>query len=222
MSGTTPPVAVALLGAESTGKTALAQALAHALRGAGQRVALVSEALRDWCESQGRPPRAGEQRGIAEEQARRVDAVQDADIVIADTTPLMTAVYSDHLFQDRSLYPFALQHQRRYAATLLTGLDLPWLADGVRDGPHTRGEIDGLVRAALGHPALAGLDWRVVYGQGDHRLASALAALGPIAANAAPMLAPAITASWRCLNCDDAGCEHRLFTRLKQPGGSTY
>lgn len=219
MSSATPPVAVALLGAESTGKTALAQALAHALRGAGQRVALVPEALRDWCESHGRTPRADEQRGIAEEQARRVHAVQDADIVIADTTPLMTAVYSDHLFQDRSLYPFALRHQRHYAVTLLTGLDLPWIADGVRDGPHTRDEIDGLVRASLGS---ASIDWRVVYGRGDQRLASALAALGPVAAEAVPALPPAITASWRCLNCDDAGCEHRLFSRLKQPGRSVY
>jgi hypothetical protein len=31
---------------------------------------------------------------------------------VADTTPLMTAIYSDMLFDDTSLYPFALEHQR--------------------------------------------------------------------------------------------------------------
>jgi hypothetical protein len=31
---------------------------------------------------------------------------------VADTTPLMIAIYSDMLFDDKSLYDFALQHQR--------------------------------------------------------------------------------------------------------------
>lgn len=207
------PVAIALLGAESTGKTTLANALVQALRGVGQKVVLVPEYLREWCDLEGRVPRADEQVHIAHEQARRVDAVQDADIVIADTAPVLTAVYSDKLFGDLSLYPFALEHQRRYAATLLTGLDLPWVADGLqRDGPHLRSTIDAGVRAALADAALA---WRVVYGGGDNRLASALCALGPLAFGAAPPLSQAATARWQCLNCDDAECEHRLFSRLK-------
>jgi len=207
------PVAIALLGAESTGKTTLADALARALRDVGKRVVLVPEYLREWCHRAGRVPHADEQLHIAQEQARRVDAVHDADIVIADTTPLLTAVYSDRLFGDRSLYPFALEHQSRYAATLLTGLDLPWVADGLqRDGPHLRSTIDAGVRTALSD---AGLGWRVVYGSGDNRLASALSALGPLSYGAAPPLPKTATARWQCLNCDDAECEHRLFSRLK-------
>ena len=207
------PVAIALLGAESTGKTTLANALAQSLRTVGRRTVLVPEFLREWCDREGRVPRADEQAAIAAEQARRVDAVQDADVVIADTTPLLTAVYSDRLFGDTSLYPFALEHQRRYVATLLTGLDLPWVADGLqRDGPHLRSTIDAGVRTAL---AGAGLGWRVVYGSGDHRLASALSGLGAWSYGAAPPLSKAATARWQCLNCDDAECEHRLFSRLK-------
>lgn len=212
--GRMKPVAIALLGAESTGKTTLANGLAQALRSVGRRVVLVPEYLREWCDREGRVPRADEQLHIAEEQARRVDAVQDADIVIADTTPVLTAVYSDKLFDDRSLYAFALQHQRQYAATLLSGLDLPWVADGLqRDGPHLRSTIDAGVRAAL---ADAGLGWRVVYGAGNNRLGSALSALGPLSSGAAPPLPKAATARWQCLNCDDAQCEHRLFSRLKR------
>ena len=211
----TVPVRIALLGAESTGKTTLATALADSLRTVGRRVVLVPEVLREWCDARGRVPRADEQRGIAEEQARRMMAVQQADVVVADTTPVMTAVYSDMLFGDRSLYPFALRHQRIYDATLLTGLDLPWVADGLqRDGAHVRAPVDAMVRAALGE---GGIAWRVVYGRGEERLASALSALGPLAGGAEPLLPASVTAAWNCLNCDEAACEHRLFTSLVRP-----
>ena len=201
---------VALLGAESTGKTALSVTLAQALRGRGQAATTVPEVLRAWCDRAGRTPRPDEQRGIAECQAAQVEAAAqaaDGGTVVADTTPLMTAVYSELLFDDRSLYPFALEHQRRYTHTLLMGLDLPWVADGLqRDGPHVREPVDALVRAALEH---AGLPYRMVYGRGPQRLANALRAIG-----LAPDEPPAAP-RWHCADCGDADCEHRLFRRLK-------
>jgi len=211
--------AIALLGAESTGKTSLAHALATHMRELGWRVALVPEVLRGWCEREGRTPRPDEQRAIAAEQARLVQDATDADLIVADTTPLMTAVYSDLLFQDRSLYPFALQHQRRYAATLLAGLDLPWVADGLqRDGPHVREPVDARVRAALQG---AGLPFQVIYGQGEQRLRQALLAITDIAARQGSTLAcdtfPSknrMPSGWSCEACSDPDCEHRLFARL--------
>jgi len=213
MTAPSTPTRIALLGAESTGKSTLAASLADSLRTAGLSVALVPEFLREWCHERGRVPLPHEQLGIAEEQARRVMETRDVDIVIADTTPVMTAVYSDKLFGDRSLYPFALEHQRVYAATLLTGLDLPWVADGLqRDGPQVRGPVDAMVRAAL---VAGGIGWRVVYGGGEARLAAALSALGTLAAGAAPPLPATTTADWVCVNCDNAACERRLFSRLR-------
>ena len=88
----------------------------------------------------------------------------------------MTAVYSHMLFADESLYPMALAHQKHYDITLVTGLDLPWVADGLqRDGPQVRGPVDTLVRQALER---SGIHYRVVYGQGPQRLNNALMALG--------------------------------------------
>jgi DNA replication protein DnaC len=81
------PRRIALLGAESTGKTQLALALGEQLVAQGQRVRVIPEVLREWCEREGRTPRADEQVAIAEEQARRVLTPQDVDVVIADTTP---------------------------------------------------------------------------------------------------------------------------------------
>ena len=146
----TQPVRVALLGAESTGKSVLSQALAAALGRHGVPVAVVPEWLRSWCEQAGRTPLAHEQLDIARTHAAQIDAAAQAlarsgprGLLLADTTPLMVAIYSDLLFDDRSLYPMALEHQRSYDLTLLTGLDLPWVADGLqRDGPHVRGPVD--------------------------------------------------------------------------------
>ncbi|MGZ5218265.1 MAG: AAA family ATPase, partial [Caldimonas sp.] len=87
---------VALLGAESTGKTTLAGELGDALERRGTRVVVVAEALRDFCVAHERTPRHDEQRAIAAEQTRRIDAAaSDAQVVIADTTALMIAVYSE-------------------------------------------------------------------------------------------------------------------------------
>ena len=207
---------IALLGAESTGKTTLARELQAHLQQQGLRVAVVEEVLREWCQRAGRTPRPEEQLPIANEQERRVDAAAaEADIVIADTTALMVAIYSAMLFEDGTLYRFALERQRGYHANLLTGLDLPWVPDGLqRDGPHVQGPIDALVREAL-HKAQ--VPYHVVYGHGTARLASALQALG-----AAGVVQPPAEAApeergewaWRCEKCSDPECEHRLFRRL--------
>jgi nicotinamide riboside kinase len=167
---------IALLGAESTGKSCLAHELATHLRGQGKSVAVVPEVLREWCEREGRTPRPEEQMPIAQEQERRVDAAAaTSQVVITDTTALMVAIYSAMLFEDGSLYQFALARQRSYSVTLLTALDLPWKADGLqREGPHVREPVDTLIRSAL---ESAGIAYNVVYGHGPDRLANAVAAI---------------------------------------------
>ena len=181
---------------------------------------LVPEFLREWCDAQSRTPRADEQLGIATEQARRVDASPAHDVLIADTTPLMIAIYSDMLFDDQSLYDMALTHQRNYDVTLLTGLDLPWVADGLqRDGPHVREPVDALIRAAL---ARGKINYQVVYGGGDARFESALKCIALATATHIATTRPASAAAstskpnqnWVCERCSDPDCEHRLFTSL--------
>jgi nicotinamide riboside kinase len=208
---------IALLGAESTGKTTLAAELQAALTTPGRRVGLVTEYLREFCEQTGRTPRQDEQHAIAREQTRRIaDAATRNDIVIADTSALMIAVYSDQVFGDTSLYAEASAAQSACHLTLLTALDLPWLADGLqRDGPHVRDPVDAKVRAALG---AAGLPYSVVAGQGAARLQAALAAIER-ALNPPPADADASTGArwrWHCERCGDANCErHALLPRQR-------
>ena len=217
---------IAIVGAESTGKTTLALELREALaEGTGLRVAGVDEWLRRWCEQQCRTPAPDEQRSIAEEQQRRIEAAAAVhDIVVCDTTPLMTAVYSRWCFGDTSLDADAVRWHRRMDSTLLMALDLPWVPDGLqRDGPYVREPVDARPRAAL---ARANVPYRVVYGEGDGRLAQALLAINSVAAHAEAVRVTGSFASdkrpwrWACDKCSDPDCEHRLFTGLGLGGAN--
>ncbi|MFY7975089.1 MAG: AAA family ATPase [Rubrivivax sp.] len=201
-------IVVAVVGAESTGKSTLSHALAAALRERlprGTRVAVVAEWLREWCESTGRTPQVQEQASILRGQHERITAAREHhDWVVADTTPLMTAVYSHIVFGDDSLRNRAIQlHAACADATLLTALDLPWQPDGhQRDGAHVREPVDAVLRQWLGQ---ARLPYSVVHGLGEQRVANALAALQPLMGRG-----PA----------DDlADPPAGLFTRLGREGG---
>ena len=102
---------IAIVGAESTGKTTLAQALAkHIAQLTGLRSAWVPEVLRAWCDEHGRTPRADEQHGLALAQTAAIEhAAAHNDVLVCDTTALMTAVYSRLLFHDTSLEVTAVQ-----------------------------------------------------------------------------------------------------------------
>jgi len=207
---------VAIVGAESTGKSTLADSLGAALRAAGRRVAVVPEYLREFCERSGRTPLASEQPHVASEQTRRiVQAAAAHDVVIADTTALMVAVYSELVFGDASLYADALAAHQRADLTLLTALDLPWQADGLqRDGPHVREPVDARVRAAL---RSAGVAYGVVAGTGDARLAAALKAVQHALKTASADDEAASNPRWQwvCERCGDVDCERHLLPRIE-------
>lgn len=158
---------IALLGAECTGKSTLGLQLAAALD-----AAYVPEALRDWCLREGRTPQAAEQAAIAAEQQRRIEAAARA-CVVADTTPLMTAVYSQHYFDDDTLLPAALAWQRRASLTLLCTPDgVAWEPAGLlRDGDAARQQVHQRLLALLEREQLS---YSPLRGDLDNRLRTAL------------------------------------------------
>lgn len=206
---------IALVGAESTGKTQLAHQLGTALVADGFDATVVPEYLREFCDREGRTPVQSEQAAIALEQTRRIEAAAaQHEVVVADTTALMIAVYSELVFGDLSLYAEAQAAHARCGLTLLTALDLPWVADGhMRDGEHVREPVDALVRAAL---MRVGKGYAVVSGSGRHRLDVALTAvrhaLHTSTAEHEAGSNPAWT--WVCERCGDPGCERHLLPKL--------
>jgi nicotinamide riboside kinase len=211
-----------VVGAESTGKTALAQALAQRLaQDTGLAATWVPEHLRAWCQAQGRTPRVDEQRGIAQAQQQHIaSACATHALVVCDTTALMTAVYSQWVFGDRSLHDWAAQqHAACTRLTLLTALDLPWVADGLqRTGPQVQAPVDDLLRGLLLQHRLP---FALVGGRGAARLEAAVDAVAPLLrglalprqglfTRLAQRNAGAHARAWRCERCDDPACEHAL------------
>jgi nicotinamide riboside kinase len=210
---------IALLGAESTGKSALAHALAQHMQRLGTDAVAVDEYLREWCEQQQRTPRIDEQAHIAATQSQRIAAAAAKhQVVVADTTSVMTAVYSEYVFADTSLYARALAAHRDVDITLLTGLDMPWQADGIqRDGAHARGPVDATLRS---HLSQAQIGYQVVYGLGEQRLQNALDCIAACAASAYSTGEKTTKKwVWVCEKCSDADCEHKLFSQLSIQSG---
>lgn len=147
----TSPKLICLIGAECTGKTTLAQSLAQEFSGRW-----VPERLRLFCDALGRTPLQHEQTDILEQQALdEMNALEEAahsyqDYVFCDTAPLLTAVYSEFVFGDTSLYARARELHTRYAMTLVLEPDLPWIADGLqRDGAHVQRPIHARIMSEL-------------------------------------------------------------------------
>lgn len=216
------PLVIAVVGAESTGKTTLASELATRLAAdTGLACTHVDEHLRHWCEAAGRTPRIDEQQGIAQAQMELIaQAAASHDVVVADTTALMIAVYSRLVFGDRSLDAWAgAEHGRSVALTLVTALDLPWVPDGLqRDGPHVRAPVDAMLRELL---VAHGIGWSLVSGSGAARLESALDAVAPLLRARTPAGSGLFTRlaardaaqpgwQWVCEKCDVPDCEHAL------------
>lgn len=163
---------VAIVGAESTGTTTLARALAEAFD-----TAWVEEYGREyWMEK----VRHGEEDQwteeefvhIAEEQARREDlAARTANrVLFCDTDSFATSVWFERYMNRRSPAVEAVSKGRNYDLTLLTGAEIPFVQDGWRDGEHIR---DWMHRRFVDRLEETNRPYVVIEGSPEERLAKA-------------------------------------------------
>jgi NadR type nicotinamide-nucleotide adenylyltransferase len=127
---------VAILGAESTGKSTLAAALA-----AHYRTLWVPEYLREFVEMHERTPKEQEQFFIANTQIRyEAEAMKNARaFLFCDTTPLITVLYSRFYFGHADAPLEALVATHEYDFTIVTSPSNPWEPDGLmRESPQVR------------------------------------------------------------------------------------
>ena len=146
-------VRVAILGAESSGKSTLAAALA-----ARYDTLWVPEYLREFVDTRGRVPLEADQIDIARSQMARENAAaaQARDFLFCDTTPMMTALYSRWYWNrvDAELARIEVRHD--YAFTFVTAPDAPWEADGLqRESDAVRQSIHQQVLRVLAERGIA-------------------------------------------------------------------
>ncbi len=115
-------IRVCFHGAESTGKSVLAERLGYPW---------VPEYGRAYCEERGLDLTMTDLLAIAEGQdaAMRVASRTRPPLLILDTDPLMTATWAQMLFGE---VPEALLAYEKAELYLLFEADVPWIADGTR------------------------------------------------------------------------------------------
>lgn len=162
---------ICLHGPESTGKSTLAPRIAARLGGV-----LIDEFGRTYAEANGTDFTMEDLVAIAREHDARARAAiaRDAGPVIQDTDPLMTAVWADMLFGRRD--PWFDAWTGTADLYLLFDIDLPWVDDGTRmfGTAEARRRFFYLSRAELER---RGVRWALVSGNGEARLAAAMAAI---------------------------------------------
>ena len=130
------------MGAESTGKTTLAQKLAQHFH-----TVWVPEYGREYTEVKvGRDAVFGYQWKTEEfvHIARRQIELEDElagqanRVLICDTDALATAIWHERYMASRSSEVEEMAAGRGYDLYLLTALDIPFVQDGIRDGEHLR------------------------------------------------------------------------------------
>lgn len=164
---------VVVLGAESTGSTTLARALA-----AHYRTSWVPEYGRTWSEIRpgglGAPWHTAEFDLIAVEHRRQErEAMRAAPIplVISDTDVLATTIWHERYVGHSSPALQRLAEQWRPDLYVLTGDEIPFVQDGMRDGEHRRHGMQQRFRDVL---AAQDVPWTEVHGSASGRLGEAL------------------------------------------------
>lgn len=166
---------IALVGAESTGKSTLA---AHLAQRCGTR--FVPEIGREVWQARNGRLQPADYLLIAERHRAEEDAALDhcRRYLFADTNALTTLLLGfcyGHLRQaPPALLDYAQQCRQRYAAHFLCGDEIPFHQDGWRDDAAWRSRVQGMMRYDL---QLRGIAYKELHGTLEQRTAQALACL---------------------------------------------
>lgn len=135
---------ICLYGAESTGKSTLTIRLAERYN-----TTFVPEVARELITSNDFT--VDDIIDIGEAHDRRVEEkTREANrLLFCDTDVITTQIYSRHYLGVVPQILFDLEQKTNYALYFLLDIDVPWVADGLRDLGHRRREMMNLFRSAL-------------------------------------------------------------------------
>jgi NadR type nicotinamide-nucleotide adenylyltransferase len=139
-------IRVVVTGSECTGKTTLSSELASAYG-----AECVPEFVRSFVDRVGGRPQFSDHGPIARGQKALEDEyrARAKSLLFHDTDLLSTVVYCRAYFDRCPEWIQAAAVDRRAALYLLCDIDVPWVADGLRDRPDRREEMHALFEAVL-------------------------------------------------------------------------
>lgn len=163
---------VVLIGAESTGKTTLAERLA-----AHFETVWTPEYLRAFVDQKGTVPDASDTALIAQGHLAQVGAQLPAAnrLLFLDTDLISTCVYTRYYFGICPAWLERLSFEHSADLYLFTDIDIPWHPDpGQREGPDVRAALHVLFRQELQR---RGVSYTPVSGTPAQRMKIAVAAV---------------------------------------------
>ena len=136
---------VCFYGPESTGKTVMAKRMAEIYN-----TGYVPEVARELIHSNAFS--ADDIIHIGRAQNLRVmESVKSANkILFCDTDIITTQIYAEEYLKDVPEVLYDLEHQIKYDHYFLFDIDVPWMADGLRDLGEKREEMFRIFKSALG------------------------------------------------------------------------
>ena len=172
-----PAHVVVITGAESTGKSTLAAALAKEF---GAPLSL--EFARAYAERVQRALDASDVEPIALGQRANEDAAitrAAGGVAVLDTDLRSTMLYAQHYYGQRQVPAWlrAAVEARRVALYLLCDDDVPWRPDPARDSPEARARVQRRIAASV---RSSGVPVVVLRGTPEERLAQARATLADL------------------------------------------
>jgi NadR type nicotinamide-nucleotide adenylyltransferase len=164
---------IVVIGPESTGKSTLSQSLANALN-----TLWVPEYAREYLELLGRPYAEEDLLEIAKGQLASEGALaaNANGLLVCDTDLNVIKVWSEHRYSRCNSYITDQIARREYHLYLLTGIDIPWQPDPLREHP------DEAMRQYFYSKyasivAGSGVPWFAINGDEAQRLKKALEAM---------------------------------------------
>ncbi|MFG6444142.1 AAA family ATPase [Microbacterium sp. P07] len=188
-------VRVVVVGAESTGSTALAEALAAELGTSwvpeyGREHSVIREGGLDT------PWRSDEFDLIVDRQIeleRRALRTMPTPVLVCDTDVLATALWHERYVGAAAARILERARAHPPALYVLTGDEIPFVQDGMRDGEHIRHAMQDRFREVL---ASSEVPWLEVRGDVAARVAQALPAVAAAVAARLSFAAPLEARSW--------------------------
>ncbi|MEI9919586.1 MAG: ATP-binding protein [Bacteroidota bacterium] len=162
---------ICILGPECTGKTVLSEALAKRLN-----TVWVEEYARAYLNRLNKPYEEADLVMIAHGQIRMEDEwLADANkVLICDTNLIVIKVWSDFKYGRCDQSILDIINERKYDLYLLTYIDIPWIADPLREHPDRREELYNIYLREMKNQPVPFIE---VKGSEQQRLDTAMAAV---------------------------------------------
>lgn len=135
---------ICLYGPESVGKSGMAIQLAEMFS-----TNYVLEVAREFIVTNDFSLEDIEKIALAHTKAIQVAEKLSNKVLFCDTDLITTQIYSEYYLQKVPEMVFELQQQEKYDLYFLLDIDIPWVADGLRDLGHKREEMYAIFKSEL-------------------------------------------------------------------------